>query len=77
MVLESTQPLTETSTRNFPGGKDAAGRNTDNLAAICERIVYKTGQPRRLTTIRASTACYRDSLARKAENLTAVCERIV
>jgi hypothetical protein len=29
---------------------------------------------RRLTTLRASTACYRDSLARKADNLTAICD---
>jgi hypothetical protein len=25
MALRSTQPLTEMSTRNFPGGKEAAG----------------------------------------------------
>jgi hypothetical protein len=31
-------------------------------------------EPRRLATIWASAACYRDSLARKADNLTASCE---
>jgi hypothetical protein len=34
-------------------------------------------EPRRLTTLWAYTACYRDSLARKADNLTAICEPIV
>jgi hypothetical protein len=33
MALGSTQPLTEISTRNLPGGKK---RRADNLAAICE-----------------------------------------
>jgi hypothetical protein len=36
MVLESTQPLTEMSTRNFPGGKKRPTRRADSLAAICE-----------------------------------------
>jgi hypothetical protein len=35
-------------------------RKTDNLTAICEPIVYKMWEPRRLTTLWASTACYRD-----------------
>jgi hypothetical protein len=34
-------------------------------------------EPRRLITLRASAACYRDSLARKADNLTAICEPTV
>jgi hypothetical protein len=34
MALESTQPLTEMSTRNFPGGKKRPERKADNLAAI-------------------------------------------
>jgi hypothetical protein len=33
----------------------------DDLTAICEPIVYKMWQPRRLTTLWAFTACYRDS----------------
>jgi hypothetical protein len=36
MVLGSTQPLTEMSTRKFPGGKNRPARRTDNLAAIYE-----------------------------------------
>jgi hypothetical protein len=36
MVLGSTQPLTEMSTRNLPGSKKRPARRADNLAAICE-----------------------------------------
>jgi hypothetical protein len=36
MALGSTQPLTEMSTRNLPGGKKRPARRADNLAAICE-----------------------------------------
>jgi hypothetical protein len=36
MALGSTQPLTEISTRNLPGGKKWPARRTDNFAAICE-----------------------------------------
>jgi hypothetical protein len=36
MSLRSTQPLTEMSTRNFPGGNKRPARRADNLAAICE-----------------------------------------
>jgi hypothetical protein len=61
MVLGSTQALTEMSTRNLPGGKGRPARKADNLTAICEPTVYKMWEPRRLTTLRASTACYRDS----------------
>jgi hypothetical protein len=39
MALGSTQPLTEMSTRNFPGGKGCPVRDADNLTAICEPIV--------------------------------------
>jgi hypothetical protein len=35
MALGSTQPLTDTSTRNLPGGKERPVRRADNLAAIC------------------------------------------
>jgi hypothetical protein len=34
MALGSTQPLTEMSTRNLPGGKKQLARKADNLAAI-------------------------------------------
>jgi hypothetical protein len=34
-----------------------------NLTTICEPIVWKMWEPRRLTTLWASTTCYRDSSA--------------
>jgi hypothetical protein len=57
----STQPLTEMSTRKLPGGKGRPVHKADNLTAICEPTVQKMWDPRRLTTLWASTACYRDS----------------
>jgi hypothetical protein len=36
MALGSTQPLTEMSTRNLPGGKKQPALRADNLAAIYE-----------------------------------------
>jgi hypothetical protein len=41
MALVSTQSLTETSTRNFPGGegKGRPARKADNLTAIYEPTV--------------------------------------
>jgi hypothetical protein len=36
IALGSTQPLTEMSTRNLPGGKKRPARKADNLAAIYE-----------------------------------------
>jgi hypothetical protein len=43
MALGSTQPLTEMSTRNLPGGKKRPAGRADNLAAICEPNVWKCG----------------------------------
>jgi hypothetical protein len=43
MALGSTQPLTEMSNRNLPGGKKRPERRADNLAAICEPNVWKCG----------------------------------
>jgi hypothetical protein len=43
MALGSTQPLTEMSIRNLPGGKKRPARRADNLAAICEPNVFKCG----------------------------------
>jgi hypothetical protein len=60
-ALGSTQPLTEMSTRNLPGGKWRPARKADNLTAICEPTVWKMWEPRRLTILWASTTCYRDS----------------
>jgi hypothetical protein len=53
MALGLTQPLTEMSTRNLPGGKWLQARKAD-LTAIYE--------PQRLTTLRTFTACYRDNI---------------
>jgi hypothetical protein len=39
MALGSTQPLTEMSTRNIPGGKMRPGRKVDNVTATYEPIV--------------------------------------
>jgi hypothetical protein len=39
MTLGSTQPLTEMSARNLPGGKRRPAHKADNLNAICESIV--------------------------------------
>jgi hypothetical protein len=51
------------STRDLPGGKGGPARKADNLTTICEPIVQKMWEPRRLTTLWAFTACYRDSFA--------------
>jgi hypothetical protein len=61
MVMGSTQPIRQMSTRNFPGGKERLTRKDDNLTAICEPIVYKMWETRRLTTLWAFTDCYRDT----------------
>jgi hypothetical protein len=63
MALRSTQPLTEMSTRNLPLGIGRPARKADNLTAICEPIVKKMWEPRRVTTLWVSTACYSDSFA--------------
>jgi hypothetical protein len=38
MTLGSTQPLTEMSTRNIPGGKGQSAGKADSLTANCEPI---------------------------------------
>jgi hypothetical protein len=43
MVLGSTQPLTEMSTRNLPEGKGRPARKADNLTAVCELCLEHTG----------------------------------
>jgi hypothetical protein len=60
MALGSTQPLTEMSTRNIPGGKWRPARKAD-FTAICEPIVKVMWDPQRLTTLWAFKACYRDT----------------
>jgi hypothetical protein len=49
------------STRNLPGVKGRPARKADNITAICEPIVQEMWEPRRLTTLWAFMACYRDS----------------
>jgi hypothetical protein len=61
MTLGSTQPLTEMSTSNLPGGKGWRARRADNLTAIYKPTVWKMWEPQHLTTLWASTASYRDS----------------
>jgi hypothetical protein len=39
VALGSTQPLTEMSTRNIPGGKRQPACKADNFTANCERII--------------------------------------
>jgi hypothetical protein len=58
MALGLTKPLTEMSTRNIPEVKGRPTRNTDKLSTFCEPIVEKIWEPRHLTTLWASTACY-------------------
>jgi hypothetical protein len=58
VALWSTQPLTEMSTRNLPRGKGRLSLKVDNLTDICEPIVYKMWEPRRLSTLWASEEYY-------------------
>jgi hypothetical protein len=60
MALGSTQPLTEICTRNLPAGKGRPAPKADNLTAISGPSVYKMWDPRRLTSLWAYMACYRD-----------------
>jgi hypothetical protein len=41
MSLGSTQPLTEMSTRNLPGGKGWPAYKADNLTAICVSWLFR------------------------------------
>jgi hypothetical protein len=61
MALRFIQRLTKMSTKNIPGDKEPPARKSDNLTAICEPIVQKMWDIRRLTTLWDSAACYRDS----------------
>jgi hypothetical protein len=62
MALGSTQPLAEMSIRILPGGKGWPARKPDNLSAICEPIIYKIWEPRRITTQWALHSCLSDSV---------------
>jgi hypothetical protein len=50
MALGLTQPLTEMSIRNIPGGKGRPARNADNITAICELDVSQSYGPSRPVT---------------------------
>jgi hypothetical protein len=71
MVLGSIQPLTQMSTRNLPEGKEGPARKAD-LTAICEPIVEKMWEPRRLTILWAFTVCYRGSFTLTVHNLQTI-----
>jgi hypothetical protein len=45
MALMSTHVLMEMSARNIPLGEGRWAREADNLAAICETIIYKMWEP--------------------------------
>jgi hypothetical protein len=60
MALGLTQPVTEMSTRNLPGGKWQPTLKPDNLTANCEPIVYKMCETQSLETLWTSMAYYRD-----------------
>jgi hypothetical protein len=62
MVFGSTQPLTEMSSRNIAGGEGRPALKAD-ISSIFEPIAYKMWELLRLTTLWASTACYRDSFS--------------
>jgi hypothetical protein len=56
------QPLTKTSIRNLLGGKGWPAHKVDKtLSPSVSQLSRKMWRPRRLTTLRSSTACYRDS----------------
>lgn len=44
------------------GGKARLEHKADYLTTACEPIVLKMREPRRITTLWALTACYRDSI---------------
>jgi hypothetical protein len=77
MVLVSTQPLPEMSTRNLPRGKGRLAHKADNLTIICEPTVQKMWELRCLTTLWASMTYYRDDLPLSSQNWTIFCEIII
>jgi hypothetical protein len=77
MALGSTQPLTEMCTRNLPGSELRPVRKAGNLTVISEPIIYKMWEPRRLTTLRVSTDCYKDSFTFSYIYLVKECRPVV
>jgi hypothetical protein len=61
-AVGSTQPLREMSNRNLPAGKREAGAwGSQPYRHLWADCLKKICEPRRLTTLWASTACYSDS----------------
>jgi hypothetical protein len=52
---------TRSRTIIFLGSRTRPVRRADNVTAICEPIVYTVLDPRHLTSLQASSACYGDS----------------
>jgi hypothetical protein len=63
MALRFTQPVhrNEYQSRMFLGCKARLARKADNLTASGESTIVKMLDPRNLTTLWTSTACYGDS----------------
>jgi hypothetical protein len=61
VALKSTQPPTEMSTKNLPGGKWRPARKAHIFTAICKSTFQKIWEPRCFRALWAFTACYRDS----------------
>jgi hypothetical protein len=61
MALGSTQPLIQMSTRNLPGVKGGRRVGLSTSPSFVSRLSGNMWEPRRLTTLWAFTACYRDS----------------
>jgi hypothetical protein len=61
MSLGSTQPLTEMSTRNLPGGKGRPAHEADTSQPSVSRLSRKMWEPRRLTALWDFMACNRDN----------------
>jgi hypothetical protein len=49
------------NTSNLSGGKGQPVCEADKLTAICELIIWKMCEPRRLTALWAFMTCYRDT----------------